>query len=261
MPYRRDATDRAAAARNAGLAWCEGWITDPPRHGRKSRPRRCGVRLDPVLTAAGYTTHPCCDPAEEESAAAGPVGDPATLPRYDAAPRHLAAVPAPPRETRAARQQPPDLAEAPSHPGEATATRSRRATTPCPGCGHAAHRDQCGRKWSSGCAPLLDPATGQPTGMACFAGRAPCPCPYGWCHHCQAPIVGASTLPLNAGSPEIDIERGSAGDPAGEWAVWKLADETLACRPLAPGEQPRAGEWRGREHTPARCPQRKEKTG
>jgi hypothetical protein len=221
MPYRRVATDRAgmnagaveeAAARNVGLPACTGLVTDPPRKGQKpARPRPCAARLDPVLGAAGYTTHPNCDPAET-SPTAGPPGDPATLPRY-----------------------------APSPADQAPAGK-------CGGCGHKAHRDECPRKWSSGCTPLLDPATGNPTGTACFRGRAPCPCPHGWCHTCKAPVVGAKTLPLDDGQPEIDIDRGSAGDPDGEWAVWKLADGRLACRRLAPGE-PLAGDvWRGRAH-------------
>jgi len=57
-----------------------------------------------------------------------------------------------------------------------------------------------------------------------------------------APVAGASTLPLQDGSPEVDIERGSAGAPDGEWAVWKLLDGTLACRQLTAGEQPGPGE-------------------
>jgi hypothetical protein len=121
----------------------------------------------------------------------------------------------------------------------------------CDGCGHAAHRDTCPRKGPSGCMIILNPATGLPMpGFVCYRGqRSPCPCPYGWCHTCKRPIVGASTLPLYDGSAEIDIERGPANAPDGQWAVWKLADGTLACRKLADGEEPGAGEWRGREHT------------
>jgi hypothetical protein len=80
VPYRRDATDRAgmnagaveaAAAARLGLATCTGWITepahydaaDPPRRRPESR-RRCMVPLDPALIAAGFRSHPCCDPAE-----------------------------------------------------------------------------------------------------------------------------------------------------------------------------------------------------
>jgi len=97
---------------------------------------------------------------------------------------------------------------------------------------------------------ILNPATGEPMpGFACGRTRVPCPCPFGWCHTCGQPVAGASTLPLYDGSPEIDIERGSANAPDGQWAVWKLADGTLACRKLADGEEPGPGEWRGREHT------------
>lgn len=117
----------------------------------------------------------------------------------------------------------------------------------CPGCDHVAHRDQCRRKAPGGCATVLDPATGQPIGTACYRGeRAPCPCPYGWCHQCRAVIVGAATLPLDDGSPEIDVDPDPAGD--GALAVWPLPDGQLACRRLADGEQPRPGEWRGRQH-------------
>jgi hypothetical protein len=128
-----------------------------------------------------------------------------------------------------------------------------RRTGKCPGCGHAWHRDLCPCKGPSGCVPLLNPATGQPRGFACSGTRAPCPCPFGWCHTCLRMIAGASTLPLYDGSPEINIERGSAGAPDGTWAVWKLADGTLGCRVLADGEQPAEREWRGREHTACRA--------
>ena len=80
MPERRVKTDRAgmnagavaaAAAARVGLATCQGWVTepahldaaDPPRRRPESR-RRCVVPLDPVLIAAGFTTHPNCGPAE-----------------------------------------------------------------------------------------------------------------------------------------------------------------------------------------------------
>lgn len=122
----------------------------------------------------------------------------------------------------------------------------------CGGCGHAPHRDTCPRKGPSGCLPLLD-ATGRKMGFACSRTRGPCPCPWGWCHTCGQGIAGASTLPLRDGSPEIDVDRGSAGAPDGTIAVWKLPDGTLACRRLAPGEQPGRGEWRGREHACARA--------
>ena len=119
----------------------------------------------------------------------------------------------------------------------------------CEGCGHAFHRDTCPRKGASGCQPVLDPATGRQVGIACSRGsRAPCPCPFGQCHTCAAPIAGAIPWPLDSGAPEVDIDRGSAGDPDGMLAVWQLADGTLACRRLMPGEHPGDGEWRGREH-------------
>jgi len=122
----------------------------------------------------------------------------------------------------------------------------------CDRCHHVFHRDQCPRKGPSRCTSLLNPDTGQPNGIACGGTRWPCPCPWGECHHCAAPIAGASPFPLYSGADEIDIDRGSAGDPGGELAVQLLADGTLAVRRLAPGEETRPGEWRGREHT---CPQ------
>ena len=128
-----------------------------------------------------------------------------------------------------------------------TAKPGRPPRPRCEGCGHVFHRDGCKAKGPSGCVPLLDPATGRETGIACGV-RPPCPCPWGACHSCGAPIAGASPFPLG-GSPEVDIDRGSAGDPDGTWAVRQLADGTLACRPLGPGlPLPGPGEWRAREH-------------
>ena len=118
----------------------------------------------------------------------------------------------------------------------------------CDGCNHAFHRDTCPRKGPSGCVPLLDPATGKPTGIACSRSRAPCPCPYGACHKCGAPVAGATPFPLDSGAAEIDVDRGSAGAEDGQLAVCQLPDGTLACRRLAPGEQPGEREWRAREH-------------
>lgn len=104
--------------------------------------------------------------------------------------------------------------------------------------------------------PLLDEA-GRQTGFACSrSSRWPCPCPFGECHECGAPIVGACPLPLGRGSAEVDIDRGSAGDPDGTWIVWQLPDGRLACRPRlfssddieVTGEQPGLREWIGRAH-------------
>jgi hypothetical protein len=117
----------------------------------------------------------------------------------------------------------------------------------CDGCGHAFHRDTCPRKGTTGCIPLLD-SFGAPVGIACSRTRRSCPCPFGECHTCGAPIAGAAPLPLGHGAAEIDIDRGSAGAPDGTLAVRKLPDGTLACRRLADGEQPGEREWRGREH-------------
>lgn len=117
----------------------------------------------------------------------------------------------------------------------------------CDGCGHAAHRDGCRAKGPSSSVAVLDPATGRPIGIACSRTRAPCPCPFGACHTCGALIAGASPFPLGS-APEVDIDRGSAGAPDGTWAVRKLADGSLACRPLGEGEQPGEGEWRGHAH-------------
>ena len=61
MPYRHVATDRAglnaeavaaAVARRAGTSPCAC----------------CGLPLDPVLTRAGFETHPCCSPDEVSAA-------------------------------------------------------------------------------------------------------------------------------------------------------------------------------------------------
>jgi hypothetical protein len=128
-----------------------------------------------------------------------------------------------------------------------TAAAGRR----CPRCLHAFHRDQCPRQGTSRCAVLPDPLTGRQAGIACARTRWPCPCPWGECHACAAPIAGATPFPLDSGAPEIDIDRGSAGAPDGMLAVCQVADGTLAVRRLAAGERPRPGERRGREHA---CP-------
>jgi hypothetical protein len=117
----------------------------------------------------------------------------------------------------------------------------------CAGCPHAAHRDQCPAKGRGRCVPVLDPQTGEPHGWISYARNAPCLCPRGWCHHCRAPVAGASPFPLGGG-PEIDVDVGSADDPAGRVAVRQLADGTLGAVRLQDGEEPGAGWWRGREH-------------
>ena len=121
------------------------------------------------------------------------------------------------------------------------------AAVKCDGCGHAAHRDQCRGKGPASCLVLLDPVTGERSGIVCARTRVPCPCPFGTCHTCGAPVAGASPFPLGS-VPEVDIDRGSAGAADGTWAVRKLADGTLGCRPLGDGEEPGRGEWRGRAH-------------
>jgi hypothetical protein len=60
---------QAAAAARLGLDLCQGWITEPAHTDAAARirpasRRRCGRPLDPVLSLAGFQTHPCCDPAE-----------------------------------------------------------------------------------------------------------------------------------------------------------------------------------------------------
>jgi hypothetical protein len=124
----------------------------------------------------------------------------------------------------------------------------QRTREKCGGCAHVEHRDQCPAKGPSTSTIVPDPATGRGIARACGRTKQPCPCAWGWCHDCGQGIVGASTLPLYNGDPEIDVDRGSAGDPAGLIAVWILPDSTLAARRLAAGEQPGPGEWRGREH-------------
>jgi hypothetical protein len=51
------------------------------------------------------------------------------------------------------------------------------------------------------------------------------------------------------------VERGTAGAEDGTLAVRRLADGTLGCRVLRPGEEPAEREWRGREHSGA-CAER-----
>jgi hypothetical protein len=47
-----------------GQQRCAGTVADTnPVTGRITR-RRCPLALDPILTAAGFTTHPGCDPSE-----------------------------------------------------------------------------------------------------------------------------------------------------------------------------------------------------
>jgi hypothetical protein len=126
----------------------------------------------------------------------------------------------------------------------------------CPGCGHVEHRDECrGRKAPSTAVPILDPATGDPIGgFACYRGsRPPCRCPYGWCHTCRVVIVGASTLPLDNGEPEIDLDidpgfAGGALTAGHELAARTLADGTIAVRRLEVGEDLPEGWHRARAH-------------
>jgi hypothetical protein len=211
------------------VQWCAGWIPDTTERTRR---RRCGVRLDPALVAAGYDTHPMCLPRDQWGDLPAPAERAATL-------RAAGVLMCGPRPPAAG-----DLAQVEAFSRDLAARAGQ--VDDCPGCGHKFHRDTCIRKGASRCMPVLDPATGRQTGIACSSVRGPCPCPYGACHDCGAPIVGASPLPLDSGAPEIDIDRGSAG--AGALAVRQLADGTLAVRRLAGVEEPAAGEWRGREH-------------
>jgi hypothetical protein len=251
---------RRAAARYAWLAARAGTPAqlaereqlaaglDPARRDGKPCQAGCGWPLDQRVAEAGAGQyHPGCEP--DGSWQLPPLAWPARMLGLPGGDR----LRYPPG---AAQRHAPEPAGAGPHPAEAPAAgrpgRNRRApaTRPgekCPGgCGHAAHRDECPGKAPGRCAPRLDPATGEQNGHLHYETRAPCPCPHGWCHHCGAPVVGAATLPLYDGSPEIDIDRGSAGD--GQLAVWKLADGTLAVRRLAPGQDPGPGQWRGREH-------------
>jgi hypothetical protein len=252
-----------------GGTFAEAAYTDAASVRHPAGRRRCGTPLDPALAAAGYTRHPCCDPGDTElwcarcgygpalcgctspalwvpparlMTAAGGVPPARPVPRPAAVP----AVPSPPAVPPAGVPSVPAVPPAGQAvpPGRLPPVPSP-AAGPCPGCGHRLHRDQCGRKAAAGCTPLLDPA-GKPFGMAC-GDKAPCPCPYGWCHRCRTPVVGAAQFPLDdEGLPEIDIDRGSSGD--GHWAVRQLADGRLAARRLGAGQQPAEGEWRGREH-------------
>jgi hypothetical protein len=255
----------------------------------------CPVPLDPVLVSLGLDTHPMCEPR----AAWGdlPAGwyHPAEAAECGAAGRLYPCTPADADALAGGMRTPgfwtaaldarcqahaPAVPPSPVFGGQAEPCTTRpvaagvllarrgappaaaRARPPCGGCGHSFHRDQCSRKGPARAWLVLDPATGEVTGRACGA-RPQCPCPWGACHTCGAPVVGASTLPLYDGSPEIDIDRGSAGDPAGTLAVRELPDGTLAVRRLGPGEGLADGEWRGRQHahrlTPASNPdQRRE---
>jgi hypothetical protein len=51
----------------SGRAWCEGIVTETNRATGRTTQRPCPLALDPVLAAAGFTTHPNCDPAERSA--------------------------------------------------------------------------------------------------------------------------------------------------------------------------------------------------
>lgn len=121
----------------------------------------------------------------------------------------------------------------------------------CVRCGHAGHVRACRAKGPSRCVPFAD---GAAAGLVCGV-RPPCRCAWRTCG-CGQPVAlacelpaRAQALPLRAEIMIVSVERGSAGAAEGLLAVRELAGGFLACRDLVPGEQPGAGEWRGREHT------------
>lgn len=128
----------------------------------------------------------------------------------------------------------------------------------CRGCGwqHAPHRGPCPCKAPSGCVPF---ATEDAMGFVCYRGQRPgCLCPYRQCS-CGATVALALLLPASAkGAPAGEVvmvpyERDPARDAAGLLAVRKMADGWLACRELAPGEEPGEGEERRCEHDDERA--------
>lgn len=194
----------------------------------------CRFPLDPAVAAAGFASHPVCDPAERFCWACrrGPVLCRCARPRY--APRRLAAVPA-----------------GPPYAGlitwDETAGEGR-----CGGCLHKAHRDLCRGKAPSGCMPLADSRTGDTIGIACTragsgGSRPGCTCPWGWCHRCKARIAGAAPFPLGSGADEVDLDPASLGRPGGQFAVRLLPDGSLGCRP-AGSALPRDGWVPGSAH-------------
>lgn len=120
----------------------------------------------------------------------------------------------------------------------------------CGRCGHAEHVGACRAKGPSGCVSVSGTAG---TAMIC-GPRPPCPCAWRTCG-CGKPVAlaveldpGVRVLPQRGTVMIVSVERGSAGKPGGLLAVRLLPDGLLACRTLANGEQPAAGEWRGCEH-------------
>jgi hypothetical protein len=126
----------------------------------------------------------------------------------------------------------------------------------CARCGHAEHTAACTGKGPSGCVPVFGDTV---TGIIC-GDKPPCPCAWRTCA-CKKPVAlavelppRARALPLEGGEVMfVSVERGSAGAPDGLLAVRVLLDGFLACRNLAPGEEPAPGEWRGREHANDDC--------
>jgi hypothetical protein len=132
-----------------------------------------------------------------------------------------------------------------------TAAKPRRTCR----CGHAEHVKACRARGRSRCVRVETGDGG--AAMVCGA-RPPCPCAWRVCP-CGTPVALAAELPADAVAlPSgdviiVSVERGSAGDGAGRVAVRELASGHLACRDLADGEDPAAGEWRGREHRNEDC--------
>jgi hypothetical protein len=120
------------------------------------------------------------------------------------------------------------------------------AAPKCPACGHSAHPGECKRRGRGRCVPLGP-------GMIACGVRPQCRCPWRSCR-CGTAVAATILLPPEARfAPDgevvlVPVIRGTARDPAGRLAVWKLDDGYLASRELADGEAPGRREWRGIEH-------------
>jgi len=113
----------------------------------------------------------------------------------------------------------------------------------CPHCKHAAHPKGCRAKAPSGCVPDTGPNGGLI--IVCYRdARPPCPCPHQVCK-CGLPVLIAHLT-----GTDLDAAMEPSPAPDGQLAVRQKLDGGLACRELADGDEPVAGEWRGREHEP-----------
>ena len=115
----------------------------------------------------------------------------------------------------------------------------------CPDCGHAEHRTECKARARSKCNTYPTSGGGR---MVVCGYRPQCPCSRQICS-CGMPV---SVATLDGSEHDGQILMAAIvrrwDDPAGQLAVRKTLDGTLACREIPPGGELMPGERRGTEH-------------